>query len=212
MTKTLALTIWTSVSKVMSLLFNMPSRFVIAFLPRIKHLLIWRLQSLSGGILELKKIKSVTASNVFLFYLPRSDGTRGQDLSFFECWVLSQLFHSPISPSSSSSSSSLPSAIRVESSAYRRLLFHLAILITTCDSSSLAFPMMYSAYKLNKQGDNIPWCTLFPISNQVLVPCPVLTVASWPAHRFCRRQVRWSGIPISWRIIQFVVIHTKALW
>ena len=56
---------------------------------------------------------------------------------------------------------------------------------------------MYSAYKLNKQGDNIqPWCTPFPIWN----PCSVLTVALWPAYRFLRRQVRWSGIPISLRI------------
>ena len=69
--------------------------------------------------------------------------------------------------------------------------------------------MMYSAYKLNKQGDNIqPWCTPFPIWNQSVVPCPVLTVASWSAYRFLRRQVRWSGIPISFRIFQFVVIHT----
>ena len=42
----------------------------------------------------------------------------------------------------------------------------------------------------------------------LLYPCLVLTVASWPAYRFLRRQVRWSGIPISWRIFQFVVIHT----
>ena len=68
---------------------------------------------------------------------------------------------------------------------------------------------MYSAYKLNKQGDNIqPWRTPFPICNQSVVPCTVLTVASWPAHRFLRRQERWSGIPISFRIFQFVVIHT----
>ena len=38
--------------------------------------------------------------------------------------------------------------------------------------------------------------------------CPVLTVASWPAYRFLRRQVRWSGMPISFRIFQFVVIYT----
>ena len=38
-------------------------------------------------------------------------------------------------------------------------------------------------------------------------PCPVLTVASWPAHRFLRRHVRWPGIPVSWRIFQLVVIH-----
>ena len=69
--------------------------------------------------------------------------------------------------------------------------------------------MMYSAYKLNKQGDNIqPWCTPFPIWNQSVVPYPVPTVASWPAYRFLKRQVRWSGIPISFRIFQFIVIHT----
>ena len=53
-----------------------------------------------------------------------------------------------------------------------------------------------------------PWCTPVPIWSQSVVPCPVLTVASWPAYRFLRRQVRWSGTPISFRIFQFVVIHT----
>ena len=68
---------------------------------------------------------------------------------------------------------------------------------------------MYSAYKLNKQGDNIqPWRTPFLIWNQSIVPCLVLIVASWPAYRFLRRQVRWSGIPISLRTFQFVMIHT----
>ena len=60
--KTIALTIRTFVSKVMFLLFNTLSRFVIAFLPRSKHLLIWWLQSPSTVILEPKKIKSVTVS------------------------------------------------------------------------------------------------------------------------------------------------------
>ena len=55
--KTIALTIQTFISKVMSLLFNTLSRFVIAFLPRSKHLLISWLQSLSTVILEPKKIK-----------------------------------------------------------------------------------------------------------------------------------------------------------
>ena len=109
-------------------------------------------------------------------------------------------------------SSSLLSAISwVVSSVYLRLLIFLpAILIPACASSSPAFHMMCSAYKLNKQGDNIqPWHTPFPIWNQTIVPCPVLTIASWPAYRFLRRQVRWSGIPITWRIFpQFVVIHT----
>ena len=98
------------------------------------------------------------------------------------------------------SSSSL-SARRVVSSAYLRwLIFLPAILIPACASSSPAFHMTYSAYKLNKQGDNTqPWRTPFLIWNQSVVPCPVLTVASWPAYRFLKRQVRWSGIPISFR-------------
>ena len=108
------------------------------------------------------------------------------------------------------SSSSLP-AIRVVSSAYLRLLIFLpAILIPACASISPAFHVMYSEYRLNKQGDNIqPWHTPFPIWNQSVVPCPVLTVASWPAYRFFRKQVRWSGIPISWIIFHSIfVIHT----
>ena len=60
--KTIALTRWTFVDKVMSLLFNMLSRLVITFLPRIKRLLILWLQSPSAVILEPKKIKSATVS------------------------------------------------------------------------------------------------------------------------------------------------------
>ena len=60
--KTIALTVWTFVGKVMSLLFTTVSRFVIAFLPRSKCLLISWLQSPSAVILEPKKIKSVTVS------------------------------------------------------------------------------------------------------------------------------------------------------
>ena len=56
---------------------------------------------------------------------------------------------------------------------------------------------MYSAYKLSKQGDSIqPWNTPFQIWNLSVDPCPVLTVASWPAWRFLRRQVKWYGIPL----------------
>ena len=91
---------------------------------------------------------------------------------FSECWALSQLFHSSLSLSFKRlfSSSSLY-AIRVVSSAYLRLLIFLpAILIPACTSSSPAFLMMYSAYKLDKQGDNIqPWHTPFPIWNQSVV-------------------------------------------
>ena len=64
--KAIALTRWRFVDKVMSLLFNMLSRLVIAFLPRSKRLLNSWLQSLSAVILETKKIKSVTVSIVSL--------------------------------------------------------------------------------------------------------------------------------------------------
>ena len=66
--KTIALTRWTFIGKVMSLLFNMLSRFVIAFLPRSKRLLISWLQSLSTVILEPKKIKPLTLSIIFPFF------------------------------------------------------------------------------------------------------------------------------------------------
>ena len=62
--KTIALTRWTFVGKVMSLLFNMLSRLVITFLPRKKHLLISWLQSPSAVILEPQKMKSDTVSSV----------------------------------------------------------------------------------------------------------------------------------------------------
>ena len=63
--KTIALTRWTFVDRVMSLLFNMLSRLVITFLPRSKHLLISRLQSPSAVILEPQKLKSVTVFHCF---------------------------------------------------------------------------------------------------------------------------------------------------
>ena len=77
--KTIPLAMLTYVSKVMSLLFNTLSRFVIAFLPKSKHLLISWLQSPSTVILEPKKIMSVP---VFPIYLPWSDEARCHDLSF----------------------------------------------------------------------------------------------------------------------------------
>ena len=80
--RTIALTIQTFVGKVMFLLFNILSRFVIALLPRTKHLSILWLQSPSAAILEPKKIKSLTVSIFFPIYLPWSDGTGPHDLSF----------------------------------------------------------------------------------------------------------------------------------
>ena len=206
--KTIALTRWTFADKVMSLLFNMLYRLVITILLRSKLLLMSWLQSPSAVIFGAQKNKVWHSFHCLPIYFPWSDGTGCHDLSFLNVepnFSLSFTFIRRLF------SSTLLSAIRVVSSAYLRLfVFLLAILIPACASSSPAFPMKYSAYKLNKQGDNIqPWCTPFPIWNQSVVPCAVLTVASLPAYRFLKRQVRWSGIPISFRIFHsFFVIHT----
>ena len=108
---------------------------------------------------------------------------------------------------------SLLSVIRVVSSAYLRLLtFIPEIFFPACASSSPAFLMMYSAYKLNKQGDNIqPWHTPFPIWNQSVVLCPVLISASWTAYIFFKRHEipeKWSGIPIFSRIFHSLLWST----
>ena len=69
--------------------------------------------------------------------------------------------------------------------------------------------MKYSAYKLNKQDDNIqPCCTAFPIWNQCVVPYLVLTVVSWPAHRFPKGRSSGLVFPSLQNFPQFVVIHT----
>ena len=185
---------------------------VIAFLPRSKHLLIWWRQSSSAVILEPKKIKSLTVSIVFPSICHEVIVPEAMILVF---WMLS--FKPAFQLSSFTfikrlfSASSL-SAIRVVPSAYLRLLiFFLALLIPACASSSPAFHMMYSACKLNKQGDNIqPWCTPFPIWNQSIVPCLVLIVVSCPLYRFLRRQVKWPGIPISWRIFHSLLWSTQS--
>ena len=82
--KTIALTRWTFVGKVLSLLFTMLSRLVIAFLPRSKHLLISWLQSPSAVILEPPKIKSVTVSIVFPSICHEMMGLDALDIEFFE--------------------------------------------------------------------------------------------------------------------------------
>ena len=143
--KTMTLTRRTFVGKEKSLLFNMLPRLVIAFLPRSKRLLISWPQSPSAVIFAPRPNKICHYFDRFCIYLPWSEGTLCHDLSF-----LNKLF----------SCSSL-STIRVVSSAYLRLLTFLpAVLIPVCVPSSLVLRMMYSAYKLNKQGDNIqPWRT-----------------------------------------------------
>ena len=143
--KTIALTICTFVGKVMSVLFNALSRFVIAFFPRSKRLLISGLQSPSAVVLEPKKIKSVID---FTFSPSIFHEVMEPDAMILVFWMLS--FKPAVSLSSFTlikklfSSSSL-SAIRVVPSAYLRLSFLLEILIPTYESSSPAFHMMYSA-------------------------------------------------------------------
>jgi len=157
-------------------------------------------------ILEPKNIKPVTVSTFPLIYAMK---WWDQMLwsSFFECGVLSQLFQ----PHKRFFSSCLLSAIRVVSSAYLRLLIFLpAILIPVCNSYSLAFHMICSAYKLNKQGDNIqPCCIPFSILNQSVVPYKVLTVASWSTYSFLRRQIRWSVIPTSLKVSHSLLWFTQ---
>ena len=202
----------TFVGKIMSLLFNMLFRLVTTFLPRSKCLLISWLHAPSALILDPRKINPVTVSTVSPSICHEVMGPNVMILVF---WMLSfkptfSLFSFTFikrlfSPSSLS-------AIRVVSSAYlRSLIFLPAILIPACASSSPAFLMMYSAYKLNTQGDNLqPWCTPFPIWNQSIGPCPVLTVASWLAYKFLKRQVRWSVMPISFRIFHSLLWSTQS--
>ena len=148
----------------------------------------------------------------FPIYLPWSDGTRCHDLSFLNVDFKPTFSISSFTLIKRLFSSSSLSTIRVVLFAYPRLLiFPAAILIPACDSSSLVFYMMYTAYKLNKQGDNMqPWCTLFLIWSQPVVPCPILNAVFWPAYRFLRRQVNRSGTPISWRILHHLLWSTQS--
>ena len=144
----------TFVGKVMSLLFNIPSRFVIAIVPWTKQLLISWLYSLSSVILEPKKI----VCHCFHFPLSICHEVMEPDAMIFIFWMLS---FKPVFSFSSFIffkrlfSSSTLSAIRVVSSTYLRSLILLTILIPAFASFSLAFLMMYSTYMLNKQGGNI---------------------------------------------------------
>ena len=129
------------------------------------------------------------------FYLPWSEGTGCHDLNFLNVEFYASFFTLLFHLHQEALWFLFAFTISVVSSAYL-MLFLLAILILACDSSNLAFYMIYSAYKLNNQSDNIQPClTPFPILNQSVVPCPVLTISSWPAYTFLRKQVRWSGIP-----------------
>ena len=128
--KTIAFTIWTYFNKVMSLIFNILSRFVIAFLPCSKCILISWLQSPSAVILEPKKIKSVTVSIV---YPSICHEVMGLDIKILVFWMFG--FNAAFSLSSFNfikwlfSSSSLSDKRMVLSAYLRLLLFLSAILI-----------------------------------------------------------------------------------
>ena len=153
--KTIALSTGPLLPKWCLVLLNMLSNVIIIFLPRSKSLFILWLQSPSVVIWEPKKIKFVPVTIVFPCICHE---LMGPDAIILVFWMLS--FKPPFSLSLFTfikrlfCSSSL-SAIKVVSTAYLRLLiFLLEILIPACASSSPAFHMMYSAYKLNKQGDS----------------------------------------------------------
>ena len=152
-----------------------------------KCLLISQLQSPSAVILELKKI-----CHCFHF-LPICHEVMGLDAMVLVFWILSfkPAFSLPSFTVKRLFNSSSLSAFRVVSSGYLRLLpFLLTVLIPASDSSNLAFHVMYSTYKLNKQGSNKqPWQTPFPVLNQSIVARLVLIVASCRTYRILKRQV-----------------------
>ena len=132
----------------------------------------------------------------FPFSLLWSDGNGSHDLRFLNVEFQASFFHSPLSPSSRG-----PVLHFVPLEWYhlhiwgcwyfsRQSWFQLVF------SSGPVFLMMYSAYNLNKQGDNIQlWHTPFPIWNQSVVPCPVLTVASDPHSDFSRGRLGFLVFP-----------------
>ena len=152
--------------------------------------------------------------HIFPFYLPCSKGARCHDLVFFflifslkpalsltSFTLIKRLF-----------SYSLLSAIKEVSSTCLRLMFLPPILIPACNSSSLAFLMMCSAYRLNNQGDSREPChTPFSILSQSVVLYRSLTVAPWHTYsKFLRRQVNWSGLPISPRAFHSLSWSTQS--
>ena len=167
----------------------------------------------------VQKYKVSHCFHCFPIYLPWVMGPDAMNLVFWMLSVKPTFSLSSFTFIKRLSSSYSLSAISVVSSAYLRLLIFLpAILIPACASSSSAFHMMYSIYKLNKQDDNMQtllyvlcaWRNPFPIWNQSVFPCPVLTITFWPAYRFLRRQIRWSSTPVSWRIFHSLLWSTQS--
>ena len=128
----------------------------------------------SAVILEPKKIKLITVYIISPFICHE---VIELDAMIFFLWILS-----------------FKLAFSLSSFTFIKRLFSASLLP--------AVGVVSSAYKLNKQGDNIQtWQVPFAIWNRS-VPYLVLTISSWPAYRFLRRQVRWFVISISWRIFQ----------
>ena len=154
--KTIALTIWIFVSKVMFLILNMLSRFAMAFLQRSKCLLISWLLSPSTVILEFKKIKSVT---IAIFSLCICRKVMGLDAMILVFWMLSfkPAFHFSLSPSTRGPLVPLYFLplewyyLHIWGYWYfsQKSWFQLVL------HPAWHFTWMCSAYKLNKQGDNI---------------------------------------------------------
>ena len=176
--KAIALIGWTFVGRLMSLLFNMLSKSVIAFLLRSKLLWIPWLHSTSGVILKLRKVKSFSVSTVCLSIQHEDMWPDAMNLVF---WTLSSKPTFSLSTFTFNSTDySVPPRFLTKSgviciselvicisvlyiSAYLRLMFLPAILIPSGASSNPSFRMMYSACKLNEQSGNIQHgCTPFP--------------------------------------------------
>ena len=193
----------------MSLLFNTLSVFVIAFLPWSRRLLISWLQSASTVIWEPKKIKSATIS---IFSSSICHEVMGPDAMILVYLMLS--FKLAFSLSSFTCIKRLVRLPFCHLSGIicnlKLLIFLLPVLIPACDSSNLAFHMMYSAYKINKQDTIYNFDILLSNFEPARFPCSVLSAASWLAYTFLRRQVRWTGISISLR--NFRSLLSYLLW
>ena len=148
----------------------------------------------------------------FPIYLPWNDGTRCHDLCFLNI-ALSQLFHSLLSLSSIGSLVPLHflplewyhlhmwGCWYFSWQSWFQLVLQPAQYFTWC-----TLHVSYTSMVTGLQ----PWPSPFPILNQSVVPYPVLTFASWPAYRFHRRQIRWSGISISLRIFHSLLGSTQS--
>ena len=149
--RSIALIRWTFVHKVMSLLFIMLSRLVIAFLPKSKHLIITWLQSSSAVILEPEKIESAAVSIVSpsIFH-----EVMGPDAIIFIFWMLSfkPVFFTLLFYLQQEAPQFLFTFCHKGGGTCRSEIIDISpvILIPACAASSPAFCMMYSAYKLNK--------------------------------------------------------------